>query len=481
MEDFYNFTSEGDLLTNYSTPYYLLPDATASYPGIYQEPQIPGEQEFEEVWTEEQQRQQEQTIYFAFITNGIMLNVVAILGIIGNIISMIILSRPQMKSSINYLLIGLARCDTVLILTSIFLFGLPPIYDYTHTELLRTYNAKIYPCVTPYIFPLALTAQTVSVYLTLTVTLERFVAVCHPLRARSLCTYGRARLYVTLIIVFSFLYNLIRFWEANVVQETIMEDGQNSTIYLVVASPLRSNPLYISLYIHWLYLIFIYFLPFTSLAFLNAAIYRQVRRANRERQRLSRLQRKEIGLATMLLCVVVVFFLCNVLALVNNLLESFYEILIDELIKLSNLLVTINSSVNFVIYVIFGEKFKRLFLKIFCSHSIWTTFGGRESPDLMTHDDSLVSNGDGRSFSVRGNTNNSIHMCRLHRSSTGVIRNGPSGFKATGFNKGGAANSIRVPRALSPGPCVYYPAKGQALKSSEWETEITTSTSLSQL
>lgn len=87
----------------------------------------------------------------------------------------------------------------------------------------------------------------------------------------------------------------------------------------------------------------------------------QVRRANRERQRLSRLQRKEIGLATMLLCVVVVFFLCNILALVNNLLECFYGILFDELIKVSNLLVTINSSVNFVIYVIFGEKCKRLF------------------------------------------------------------------------------------------------------------------------
>ncbi|RZF41707.1 hypothetical protein LSTR_LSTR012737 [Laodelphax striatellus] len=480
MEDFYNLTSDGDLFTNYSTPYYQ-PDVagTSSYPGIYQEPE-PGDQDLVEVWSEELQRQQEQSIYFAFITNGVMLNVVAILGIIGNIISMIILSRPQMKSSINYLLIGLARCDTVLILTSIFLFGLPPIYDYTHTELLRTYNAKIYPCLTPYIFPLALTAQTVSVYLTLTVTLERFVAVCHPLRARSLCTYGRARLYVTLIIVFSFLYNLVRFWEANVVEETIMERGVNHTVYLVVASPLRSNPLYISFYIHWLYLIFIYFLPFSSLAVLNAAIYQQVRRANRERQRLSRLQRKEIGLATMLLCVVVVFFLCNILALVNNLLESFYEILIDELIKLSNLLVTINSSVNFVIYVIFGEKFKRLFLKIFCSHSIWTTFGGRESPDLMTHDDSLVSNGDGRSFSVRGNANNSLHLCRLHRSGTSVIRNGPS-FKTSGFNKSGGANSIRVPRALSPGPCVYYPAKGSALKSSDWENEITTSTSLSQL
>lgn len=56
---------------------------------------------------------------YEFITLGILLNVVGVFGLFGNIISMIILSRPQMKSSINYLLIGLARCDTILIITSV--------------------------------------------------------------------------------------------------------------------------------------------------------------------------------------------------------------------------------------------------------------------------------------------------------------------------------------------------------------------------
>ena len=50
-------------------------------------------------------------------------------------------------------------------------------------------------------------------------------------------------------------------------------------------------------------------------------IYREVRRATRARAQLSRNQKRELGLATMLLCVVVVFFLCNFLALVVNILE----------------------------------------------------------------------------------------------------------------------------------------------------------------
>lgn len=213
-------------------------------------------------------------VFFEFIAYGVLLNLIGFMGIIGNVISMIILSRPQMRSSINYLLIGLARCDTVLIVTSIFLFGLPAIYQYTKTDLLYSYQYKIYPYLCLIVFPVALIAQTVSVYLTLTVTLERFVAVCHPLQARSLCTYGRARLYVVLIIIFSTMYNLSRFWEITVVE--MYNEETNSTVYMPQSSELRRNKIYISVYIHWLYMVFIYFLPFSCLAVLNGAIYRQV-------------------------------------------------------------------------------------------------------------------------------------------------------------------------------------------------------------
>jgi hypothetical protein len=152
----------------------------------------------------------------------------------------------------------------------------------------------------------------------------------------------------------------------------------------------------------------------TSFIFLILWVL-QVRRANKERQRLSRLQKKEIGLATMLLCVVVVFFLCNILALVNNVLEAFYGNTLDQVVATSNMLITLNSSVNSFIYVIFGEKFKRLFLKLFCSHG-WIGVGGRDSPDVNIHDDSVVSNGDGRNNPPRKS-----HMLHLHRTGNTIV------------------------------------------------------------
>jgi len=93
----------------------------------------------------------------------------------------------------------------------------------------------------------------------------------------------------------------------------------------------------------------------------------EIRKATAIRNSLSRSQKREIGLAMMLLCVVLVFFLCNILALIVNILELFGEYDITWLTKINNLLVTLNSSVNFVIYCIFGDKFKRIFTNLFLS------------------------------------------------------------------------------------------------------------------
>ncbi|CAO1411743.1 unnamed protein product [Diamesa serratosioi] len=382
---------------------------------------------------------------FEFWINGILLNLVGLLGILGNILSMIILSRPQMRSGINYLLIGLARCDTVLILTSILLFGIPTIYPYT--GYLRFYYLRLFPQISFVVYPIAMSAQTASVYLTLTITLERYVAVCHPLRARALCTYGRARIYVIVIILFSICYNIPRFLE---VRLSRYPDDEFGYVYCIAATDLRFHPDYVKIYIHWLYMIFIYFIPFSSITFFNTMIYRQVRKANRERQRLSRTEKREIGLATMLFCVVIVFLCCNILALVSNVLEAFYEIIEDRLVKVSNLLVTINSSVNFVIYVTFGEKFRRIFIMLFCKRRF-----GKESPDH--HDDSSFSIGDGSNRNS-GRFQRTLTTKSISRNGTSII-----------------VNRTTRGRAPSPGPIVYYPARGTLPRAST--TTIIRSTS----
>ncbi len=303
------------------------------------------------------------SVFFEFVVPGALLNTIGLLGLVGNIISVVVLSRPQMKSSINVILIGLASADSILIVTSILMFGLPAVNAY-NANLFTYYRYDIFPYITQFVYPVGMIAQTGSVYLTLCVTVERYVAVCLPLKARSICTYTRACAYVAVIAVFSTVYNLPRFWE--VTWQTMHYAGYSVNETLVVPTSLRNDEVYISVYMTWLYLVVMYLVPFLSLAVFNLWIYLEVRRANSERARLTRLQQKEIGLATMLMVVVFVFFVCNVLALVVNILEVM-SINVMELNNTSNLLVTLNSSVNFIIYCIFGDKFKRIFLRMFCS------------------------------------------------------------------------------------------------------------------
>ncbi|XP_053987232.1 FMRFamide receptor-like [Hylaeus volcanicus] len=376
---------------------------------------------------------------FNFIICGVLVNLIGIFGIFGNAISMIILSRPQMKSSINYLLIGLARCDTMLIVISMLIYGLPAIYPYT--GLLFDYKFIVYPKIVRFLYPLSCIAQIATVYLTLTVTLERYIAVCHPLKARSFCTYGRAQLAVLIIVVFSLIYNLPKFWE--IVTYTEVHWKYNVTVYCLYPAELRRNDLYVTLYVHWMYFFICYLFPFLALVVFNAAIYLRVRKANRDLQQLSRHQRREIGLATMLLCVVIVFLICNILPLASNIHETFLNDPPLWLVQTGNLLVTINSSINFIIYVIFGRKFKRIFLKLFCSSKL---FGpGRDSPEFQTYDESIVTN------TTNIELRNSIRHYHLNRSSTiGRNNNNSNGSTRQSMKASG--------RPGSPGPCVYYPA-----------------------
>jgi hypothetical protein len=62
---------------------------------------------------------EEQYVYFEFILHGIITNVVGVVGLIGNLVCIGVLRRPQMRrNSTNVILAALATFDAILIITS---------------------------------------------------------------------------------------------------------------------------------------------------------------------------------------------------------------------------------------------------------------------------------------------------------------------------------------------------------------------------
>lgn len=110
----------------------------------------------------------------------------------------------------------MAAIDFLLLCCAILMFGLPGITQYLTAQyendlIDSTHNILSY--LLPWVYSVGMVAQTASVYLTVTVTIERYLAVCFPFMARTFCTRGRARKAVLFVISFSLLYNSTRFFE----------------------------------------------------------------------------------------------------------------------------------------------------------------------------------------------------------------------------------------------------------------------------
>ena len=65
-----------------------------------------------------------------------------------------------------------------------------------------------------------------------------------------------------------------------------------------------------------------------------------------------------------MIMVVLLFLVCNLLALVINIVDTFFDVdklIINYMTDTSNFLVIVNSSVNFVIYMVFCKDFAAQF------------------------------------------------------------------------------------------------------------------------
>lgn len=190
--------------------------------------------------------------------------------------------------------------------------------------------------------------------------MERYIAVCHPFRARTVCNHKRTIIAICVTVTLSVIYNIPKFFEISLQTGFDEEFG---TFYFVRPTDLRRNSLYVTIYIHWTYFIVMNLIPLVSITVFNVMIYRQVKIVNRMRIKLTTKEMQDIKLTTMLFCVVIVFMTCNFLAVFVNICETFYQFFNDRLTKMSNFLVLLNSSVNFIIYVVLVKKFRIILVR----------------------------------------------------------------------------------------------------------------------
>ena len=151
------------------------------------------------------------TVDFKYAVEGVALTAVSTFGIIGNIMSVIVLTRKRTSvrggpggggngASFSNLLRGLATFDALFLIAAVLSFGVPKLSIW-FKKYLFVYYMRIN-------FGLMHTFRVGSVYVTLAVTFERFHAIIFPLR------HFRWKSYLLpTSVAIAVLYNIPKYFE----------------------------------------------------------------------------------------------------------------------------------------------------------------------------------------------------------------------------------------------------------------------------
>lgn len=92
-----------------------------------------------------------------FLPLGLALLIVCTLGVIGNALCAIVLSRTRMRSTYSILTLGLTFCDALYLLTKLIRYGLLSLFLYA--DVFDWYTEIFYPIFGPYLRALTFTGK----------------------------------------------------------------------------------------------------------------------------------------------------------------------------------------------------------------------------------------------------------------------------------------------------------------------------------
>ncbi|XP_037082177.1 probable G-protein coupled receptor B0563.6 [Pollicipes pollicipes] len=209
-----------------------------------------------------------------------------------------------------------------------------------------------------------------SVLMLVALTTERYISVCHPVRAHNQTNEGRrARLTLALLPVCTFIifspYTL-----RNSVTACLASD--NSTTYRIAENLAFTQSVYYLVY-KWTLKILYKIAPTVAVTYLNLQIYWSYRRVCRKRRALVQLSREqraqqtdEHRLMMLLGSTATLFFFCNLPMVILSV--SFTQAMIRSYSfqvfrAVSNVLEIVNYSLTFYIYCLFTKEFRDTFFK----------------------------------------------------------------------------------------------------------------------
>ncbi|XP_067672770.1 FMRFamide receptor-like [Haliotis asinina] len=299
---------------------------------------------------------------------GIGGTTIALFGLVANTMAIIVLSQYKQKSSAPLLLILLALCDSTLLGSEVILETLPTLSG--SKVISESYNSWLKPGYV-YFFHVSYIAQTGTTYMTVLITVERYIAVVKPLLATRLCSRSAAWKASTAILLWSILYHTPRYLAYTSYYE--YQADTNSTNVVFNRTDFGNGFLYNEVFMVWVNFTLEFFVPASTLVVLNVLLIRALKKSRSfEVSRAGARARKGQRLTAMVLAVTSMFFFCELFSVTSLImtrgLNKYNEcsVFCNNFIALADTMVIVNSASNFFLYCAVGKRFRDIFLQIFC-------------------------------------------------------------------------------------------------------------------
>lgn len=292
---------------------------------------------------------------------------ISIFGLIGNALSIIIWRRVLKKNfgrnrSTAIYLIALAIADASLLFFFLMDDSLPSLFPYLKSTTSFCYFHAYVG------FPFFFLSIVASIWLLVCVTINRYLMVNFPIKAKTLCSTTRAYLAIGITLGCCFIVNMPHFFNYNPqAKET------NKTECITLSEYGKSSG---SInYEFWVHCIFLVLAPWASIAFCNAGIvYGLQQQAKKLAKKFSKQNDNNDRQMTRMLLTVTFTFL--VLLAWQCITQCFYMLgydgrngprwnKVDQSFAMAKLGVVINSSINFILYSCSGSIFRKELFAMF--------------------------------------------------------------------------------------------------------------------
>ena len=287
-------------------------------------------------------------------------------GIIGNNLTFAVFWKGTFNKSTSFLFMCLSLTDSAVLLTSFVFTSILPFVDYT--RYMQSF-CTVYPYIFVYEFPLCFIAQTANVWVTVLITVNRFINVCVPLRAAQWCTIAKVKIQVTVVLLLSILYNIPKFAEYKVVP--VAANNGTACIDYQDYENILFGRAFDLIYNSVLHAIFTIVLPTCTLAVLNIRLINALKvRRLMQKQTHTVHSRNTNSMTFVLVIIVIVLIVCQLPAAVGRVLwivmpKTAFNCggYLFYVWPIANMFTIFNSAVNFVIYILCNKRFRDVLLR----------------------------------------------------------------------------------------------------------------------